>query len=754
MLVCTKCAVRCRTTMRGLKALLRLCTLWFASSDLPVHCLRHQVAGRWTYFIGPRHLSPQSCGHHSPGTIDDVAHGGNVLSARLGGNVVRIELALERPDLVRTLESSLQLGFVAGEVGWWTMVYDEGTEVRIGGHALFAFSRIEASPLKAGEYVSRCDSSAMGWYRYAPPMSNHSSGQDVGFGCFYAVRHGSNAVATDEPSPHRHGSDAVAPDEPSPYPVASNQRVPPPTLRSIRNDSAAATVSQGMRSWPIGSMARAGADLRPDALKYAGLPAAWDWRDVDGVDYVSPVRSQGTCGSCYASATVSMLESRLAIASGGLERPQLSVQDVLSCSAYSQGCGGGFPYLVGKYLTDHGVVSEQCFPTAAADASNAMSCDQRCSTTTGNSSSSGARRWRASDYRYVGGRYGGCSEVAMMEEIYSNGPVVAGFEASAELYAHDGVGVFAASPNTAPAGPPSTAVILGPGVGHSVSSPSGGDAADALPQTVELSANSGTWARDGRTADAEEEEEAGLAAWRQRPKEFETESEYLQESERAPLQMVPPSRLLADGFQTTNHAVLVVGWGMYEGTKYWWAQNTWGASWGDGGFFRMLRGSDNAAFESMVVAVDVEGASPLRVPRGRRRRSTAAETGASEGKGGYNVEGAIGSPSFDDEDSTSSLDRVEDLEGSRAVPPAVGASFLRRLRYRWRQRAALQHQQQAALVPVGGPPTTSSHQARAHPISDPRGTLQEDDGQKVERRHATDGQTNLDQLAHWQYGGQ
>ena len=111
---------------------------------------------------------------------------------------------------------------------------------------------------------------------------------------------------------------------------------------------------------------RAANDERPDQIKYAGLPTAWDWRNVNGVNYVPPARTQGSCGACYVIATVGMLESRLAIASGGRERPTLSVQEILSCSAYSQGCLGGFPYLVGKYLTDVGVVSEQCFPTTDA----------------------------------------------------------------------------------------------------------------------------------------------------------------------------------------------------------------------------------------------------------------------------------------------------------------------------------------------------------------------------------------------------
>jgi len=70
------------------------------------------------------------------------------------------------------------------------------------------------------------------------------------------------------------------------------------------------------------------------------------------------------------------------------------------------------------------------------------------------------------------------------------------------------------------------------------------------------------------------------------------------------------SRTAAD-FQATNHAVLIVGWGELGGTKYWWAQNTWGPHWASSGYFRMRRGGDDSAFESMVVAVDVEGALPL-----------------------------------------------------------------------------------------------------------------------------------------------
>jgi cathepsin C len=38
-------------------------------ADLPVHCLKHQVAGDWKMSISEPHLTgpgPVSCGHHIP----------------------------------------------------------------------------------------------------------------------------------------------------------------------------------------------------------------------------------------------------------------------------------------------------------------------------------------------------------------------------------------------------------------------------------------------------------------------------------------------------------------------------------------------------------------------------------------------------------------------------------------------------------------------------------------------------------------
>ena len=55
-----------------------------------------------------------------------------------------------------------------------------------------------------------------------------------------------------------------------------------------------------------------------------------------------------------------------------------------------------------------------------------------------------------------------------------------------------------------------------------------------------------------------------------------------------------------------RHAVSLVGWGEDNGVPYWICQNSWGADWGEGGFFRIVRGADKCGIESSTGLVVVK----------------------------------------------------------------------------------------------------------------------------------------------------
>jgi len=51
-----------------------------------------------------------------------------------------------------------------------------------------------------------------------------------------------------------------------------------------------------------------------------------------------------------------------------------------------------------------------------------------------------------------------------------------------------------------------------------------------------------------------------------------------------------------------GHAIKILGWGVEGTTSYWLVANSWNEDWGDKGFFKILRGSDECGIESGVVA--------------------------------------------------------------------------------------------------------------------------------------------------------
>ena len=92
------------------------------------------------------------------------------------------------------------------------------------------------------------------------------------------------------------------------------------------------------------------------------LPAVWDWRVQGGV---TPVKSQGACGSCWDFAATAAFESVIRITTDRIE--DLSEQAVLSCNDQGHGCSGGWADTAYRLFMFPGAVSESCMPYQAND---------------------------------------------------------------------------------------------------------------------------------------------------------------------------------------------------------------------------------------------------------------------------------------------------------------------------------------------------------------------------------------------------
>eukprot|EP00742_Colponemidia_sp_Colp-10_P000741 GILJ01000804.1.p1 GENE.GILJ01000804.1~~GILJ01000804.1.p1 ORF type:complete len:559 (+),score=64.67 GILJ01000804.1:63-1679(+) len=535
--------------MRGTSLLLLLVLSCFIApivkADLPVHCLATDIAGEWVFFMGPAGGdSSTPCGHGSPDENTD-----------------HIRQNINFP-LAKTVKVSLVVPNVAqddaGNMGSWTMVYDEGFEVVIDGQKFFAFSKYTTTTNQVPKdtdneetagYTSICAETFAGWFHNV---------DETDWGCWYGKKtDGTKNLKQEQQMPNAFVSLTNSYYDASPYEpdISFVEKInsignKAPWRARVHDHFKGKTQHQmnkmlGRSKWnkihatfmegdfdALNFVEKASSLLeieskflerepsvyyvsRPTALPndndlHTTLPRFWDWRNVNGVNYDSPVRSQGECGSCYAIAAASVMESRIRIKSNNSYQPMLSAQGVLSCSRYNQGCNGGYPFLVGKHAKEFGFVEESCFPYHERDTDCSAGCMNP------------PRVWKAGRYQYVGkGYYGGCSENEMMKEIYTNGPVVVALDAQSDLYYYSH-GIFTTKP--------------------------------AKHQEVAS--------------------QAGVNPW-----------------------------------ESTNHAVVCVGWGEEAASngeimKYWIIKNSWGPQWGDNGYFKIRKGADEGGVESQAVAFD------------------------------------------------------------------------------------------------------------------------------------------------------
>lgn len=238
------------------------------------------------------------------------------------------------------------------------------------------------------------------------------------------------------------------------------------------------------------------------------LAKNWDWSNVNGVNFLSTSsRNQGSCGSCYIFSTVGCLESRLRISTNMKDTTEFSRQFPVSCNFYTEGCKGGYPYLVAKFFNEFELVPDECFPYVASNDSCSNVCDY----------TKYKKKYTVSKYEYLGGFYGNTTEEDMVKEIRARGPI------PGHILIHWTFGYYQ-------------------GGVYSVSDLK--RHIDTKPNRVTMLDNSMSW-------------------------------------------------------ENISHGIMIVGYGEENGVKYWKCKNSWGENWGEKGYFRIQRGTDECGMESM-----------------------------------------------------------------------------------------------------------------------------------------------------------
>ena len=290
------------------------------------------------------------------------------------------------------------------------------------------------------------------------------------------------------------------------------------------------------------------------------LPAEFDTR-TQWPGFIHGVQDQGQCGSCWAFGATETLADRFAIASKGAINFDMSAQNLVSCdTAHDMGCGGGWPTYAADYLVSTGVVALSCEPYTSGDGSVAP-----CATACANPSD------KFTQYKYSNWSYF-IGEDALKAELVANGPIAVAFAVYNDFFNYKD-GVYTADESTGLAGYHAVKLI-GYGVANVPAPPVDCDAK-----------HPGKYQCDAGTTCCCDKRFHFL---------FINKCEHYQCCASAD-QCKNPS---GQGGCTTSKATQTRQPNPDMQVNYWIVQNSWGASWGDSGTFKILRGKDECNIET------------------------------------------------------------------------------------------------------------------------------------------------------------
>jgi len=140
------------------------------------------------------------------------------------------------------------------------------------------------------------------------------------------------------------------------------------------------------------------------------LPASFDWRNQGGDNWITTVKDQAQCGSCWAFAAVAVVEAMHNAQGPAVEisNLDLSEQNLVSCGGAGD-CEGGFVTSALQYVMSNKIVGESAFPYQSQNCVNGdgdcfpvcscsgNECARPCNCTFGSYHS----RWKISGWHHV-----------------------------------------------------------------------------------------------------------------------------------------------------------------------------------------------------------------------------------------------------------------------------------------------------------------------------------------------------------------
>jgi PKD repeat protein len=210
--------------------------------------------------------------------------------------------------------------------------------------------------------------------------------------------------------------------------------------RWVAGDNPVSTLSEAERLRHLGANRSNGGGTEttiPRASLEAGgetLPATFDWRNNGGVNYVTPVRNQGNCGSCWAFSTTAALESQILRAYPKVTslNVNLSEQTLVSVEAgnYDSCYWGGYISGAASYIQQSGLPIQACFPYLGVDPDES----------TGANASNACANYQIDTYKFSGWSWinqsGAASVTSLKTAIYNYGPIVVTFDVYSDFYAY------------------------------------------------------------------------------------------------------------------------------------------------------------------------------------------------------------------------------------------------------------------------------------------------------------------------------